>query len=203
MSSKTNLSRRHLLSIGGAAAGLLASRKALAAESAETKQATTPAAKPAARSNEQQQQPAPANHVRNERPKGPVMRDIKFPKASPEALSVLGGLAVGSVVGQWTIADVYDFHLGAVPVVLQDASGAKFQVDVLRRAPGVAGIAETRHFSLFLSNRGNGATRTNESHGLGAMALAAAVGDTVAPDALLSLAERATRFPGAGYSVSV
>lgn len=74
-------------------------------------------------------------------------------------------------LGRWYVEAVHEVHLGAVPVVLCTTSGERFQVDVLRKG-SVAGVADSEHYSLFLSNEGNGRSRSSEEHGLGLMALA-------------------------------
>ncbi|MEM9189596.1 MAG: hypothetical protein AAGF12_10505 [Myxococcota bacterium] len=76
---------------------------------------------------------------------------------------------------RWRVEAVYDLQLGAVPVVLRGPTGARFQVDVLRRdaSPGApSAIADAGPVSVFLANHGDGAKATDEEQGLGAMALA-------------------------------
>ena len=210
-SDRKNLSRRHLLSIAGGAAGLLAAGTAKAVDMGEQ---AGPQKKPSDRVAPGSPEnvdpgPDPARCQTEQVPAGPKMREHTVPAASEAALAALGGVRVGDRIGAWKLVAIHDFHLGAVPVVLEDGRGERFQVDVLRRdtregAP--RGIAETRHLSLFLSNKGNGATPSSERQGLGVMALAAAIRKREAfgsAPGLLTLGERAAQFPGAGYRVPV
>lgn len=124
-----------------------------------------------------------------------------------ERVAPLGdALAVGVVLGRWTVVAVHPVHMGAVPVVLSTEDGARYQVDLLARdAGGPAGVANTQRLSLFVANHGDGRTATDEEQGLGAMALAEhlrareAAGWT-AP-ALLTLHERATQYPEGAFGV--
>jgi hypothetical protein len=116
------------------------------------------------------------------------------------------GLEPSQHIGRWTIVEVHPVRFGAVPVILEDGDGERFQVDVLRRGPNpdaAEGVGRTDMLSVFLSNRGDGETATREEHGLGALALAAALDRRGAemPDGLLTFEERATRHPRAAYSV--
>jgi hypothetical protein len=141
------------------------------------------------------------------RPAGAQLRKLAVPAAAPAVLQLFGGLAPGSRLGRWTVEAIHHVHLGAIPVVLRTASGTRFQVDVLRRdsvegAP--QGVANTRGFSLFLSNNGHGDSATTEEQGLGAMALGAWLSrheSRAAAPSLLTLRQRTSRFPGAGFGV--
>ena len=62
-------------------------------------------------------------------------------------------------------------HLGAVAVRMRAPDGAMYQIDILARG-GEPGVRDTRRYSLFLANRGNGRTSTDESQGLALIALA-------------------------------
>lgn len=207
-SDRKNLSRRNLLSLAGGAFGLITAGSVGTAGAISLRKSAHDASAPNAKPANEAVPVAPPAPV--EKPAGPVMREQPtVPAASPDALSVLGGVTAGTRVGPWHVAAIYDFHLGAVPVVLESSAGGRFQVDVLKRdtRPGAPkGVADTRHLSLFLSNKGNGATPSDEHHGLGLMALAAAVQQResfAAPKGLLTLAERVVQFPRAGYSVPV
>jgi hypothetical protein len=118
------------------------------------------------------------------------------------------GLRTQQIIGQWIIVAIHPVRFGAIPVVLEDVRGERFQVDVLRRdsrpdAP--EGIGNTDTLSIYLSNRGDGGKVTREEHGLGALALAKALGEgeVQVPDDLLTFAERRDRHPGEAYSVPV
>ncbi len=116
------------------------------------------------------------------------------------------GLTVDRAIGRWKIVAVHPVRFGAVPVILEAADGERFQVDVLRRDNGPDapdGIGNTDELSVYLSNRGNGGMATREEHGLGALALAKALGDgqVEVPDGLLTFAERRERHPGEAFCV--
>lgn len=85
--------------------------------------------------------------------------------------------------------------------------GMELQVDVLARDPSglsPAPIAETASYALYLSNRGDGATPTDNEQGLAAMALARAI-DASAPLSgseplrLATFAERSASHPSGPY----
>jgi len=114
----------------------------------------------------------------------------------------LGPLAVGDVIGDMTIVAVHPPHYGAVPIVMRTRAGTAFQVDVLARDPqGPAGVADTAELSLFVANRGDGATATDEGQGLAVMAMAARLHDAGRTPELLTLRERTAQFPGGSYGV--
>ncbi len=103
------------------------------------------------------------------------------------------------------VVTVYPVTLGALPVVLE-TGGRRYQVDVLARDPsGPQGVGNTEHFSVYVSNRGDGDAPTDEAQGLGAMALARALeghvkaGGTM-PD-LLTLRGRETTHPSGTFGV--
>lgn len=140
-------------------------------------------------------------------PAGPQFRKLAVPAAPTPLLQLFGGLTPGGRLGRWTVESIHQVHLGAIPVVLRTPTGTRFQVDVLRRdtAEGAPqGVANTRGFSVFLANNGRGQSTTSEEQGLGAMALGAWIsrheGRASAPS-LLTLRQRAARFPGAGFGV--
>ncbi len=113
-----------------------------------------------------------------------------------------GGLAVGDVVGDVTVIAIHAPHLGAVPIVLRTTDGVTFQVDVLARDPnGPKGVAETQALALFVSNRGDGSTATDETQGLAVMAIAARLDDAPRTADLLTLRERTERYPNGSFGV--
>jgi hypothetical protein len=59
-----------------------------------------------------------------------------------------------------------------VAVTLRAPNGSTFEVEVLRRDPGLPGIGRAGSLDVFLNNGGTGATPSVEEHGLAAMALA-------------------------------
>jgi hypothetical protein len=118
------------------------------------------------------------------------------------------GLEAGTRIDRWTVVAVHEPRMGAIPVVLATADGRSYQVDVLARDDaGPRGVAQTQRFALFVANNGDGALATDEEQGLGALALAAALGErerTLAQSpALLTMNERAARYPDGGFSVKL
>lgn len=118
-------------------------------------------------------------------------------------------LPEGLRFGRWRVVSVLPVKLGAVPVVLESCRGERFQVDVLRRdrsARARRGLAETRAYSLFLLNRGQGDTPTQEDHGLAVLWLAALLRPregSLGAVALLTQRERTQRFPRGKFNALV
>lgn len=110
--------------------------------------------------------------------------------------SLLGhGLAAGAAIGRGVVEAVLPLTAGAVPVVMRTPAGVRFQVDVLRRDPeGPAAVAETGRLGLYIANKGDGRTPTDEAQAHAARALAAwlAERDADGPE-LLGWRERAAR----------
>jgi len=127
--------------------------------------------------------------------------------AGREVRTLFGELGAGAEIGTCRIVAVYDVSFGAIPVVLEDTAGRRFQVDVLRSGALDAGapVASTRSLALFLSNRGDGERPTLEEQGLAAMALARALDAREATGArapaLLTFAERRRTHPAGAYVV--
>lgn len=118
-------------------------------------------------------------------------------------------LPEGLRFGRWRVVSVLPVKLGAVPVVLESRQGERFQVDVLRRDRSTRarrGLSETRGYSLFLFNRGQGDTPTQEDHGLAVLWLAALLRprEHTQPNvALLTQRERTQRFPRGKFNALV
>ena len=120
-----------------------------------------------------------------------------------------GGHAIHGIICIICIIEaVLPLTAGGVPVVLRTPQGERFQVDILRKDPGgPAGVADTARLSLFVVNRGDGATRTNEAHAHAARALAGwlAARETDASVAslgeLLSHPERQRAHPAGMFSL--
>ncbi len=114
-------------------------------------------------------------------------------------------LPVGLRFGRWRVVDVHPTNLGGVPVILEGRNRVRFQVDILardRRPGGKRGIAQTRHYSLYLANLGRGAKPTREEHGLGVMWLAALLRtreNARNPVRLLTLRERLVQHPAGRF----
>lgn len=111
-------------------------------------------------------------------------------------------------VGKWSIEKVHAVRFGAIAVVMRTPAGEAFQVDVLRRDPlghGVAGVAETEHFSVFVANRGDGSKATEEWQARGAKVLAHHIrrterGGSPLPQ-LMTFSQRAEQHPFGNYGV--
>jgi hypothetical protein len=82
-------------------------------------------------------------------------------------------LAPGTRLGPCTLVRVQPLERGGAPVVLRDPHGRDFVVEVHRHDPRAPGVARAGSLAVYVRNGGDGATRTDETHGLGAMALAA------------------------------
>lgn len=94
------------------------------------------------------------------------------PAAVDVAERLIAPLRAGSTLARWTVEKVLPIDGGAASVVLVDADGSRFQLDVCARDPATSGPGRTEHFEVLLANAGDGATATFEDHGLAAMALA-------------------------------
>jgi len=115
-------------------------------------------------------------------------------------------LRAGTRMGKHGILEaVLAAHAGAVPVVMRTPEGERFQVDVLRRDPrGPTGVAETAHYALFIANRGDGATRTDEAQAHAARALAGWIAAREGGESsleLLSFRERHRAHPEGVFSL--
>lgn len=137
---------------------------------------------------------------------GPAPRN--FVAASTPVLELLAPLKPGDQVYDWTVVAIHDVNMGAVPVILADKNGAKFQVDILRRdtkkgAPH--SVADAHGLSLFLANNGNGKKTSDEAKGLGVVALATVLSRRAhkAPAGLLTWRERVSLFPKGEYKAPV
>ena len=104
---------------------------------------------------------------------------------------------------QVQVIAVYPVTFGALPVVLETSAGNRYQVDVLARDPsGPQGVGNTEHFSVYVANRGDGGTSTDETEGLGAMALARVLeaSENDLPS-LMTLRARETEHPEGTFGV--
>ena len=88
---------------------------------------------------------------------------------------------------------------------MRTPEGRAFQVDVLRRDANVSGIAETRNFSLYIANSGDGSTSTDELQARGAKVLAHHIRNRelagVPIPELLTYRQREDRFPLGQFAV--
>ncbi len=83
-----------------------------------------------------------------------------------------GAFQPGMPLGPCRLVKVLPVDNGALPFELEDPSGQRFVVEVHERDASVAGLCPAGSHDVFLRNGGSGKTPTNETHGLGAMALA-------------------------------
>ncbi len=109
-----------------------------------------------------------------------VARSGANPGANPsisggksETVPLLRPLVPGARLGDATLVAARAQH-GALHVVMADADGGRFQVDICRIDPAgkERGIQQTERFDFYLANEGGGQTTTAEAHGLALMALA-------------------------------
>lgn len=125
-----------------------------------------------------------------------VVRPAAARPSLPPLAALVAPLAAGSALGRWRVERLIEPEGGAASIVLTDGAGAEFQLDVCARdpSPGASrGPAITEHFEIFVANQGDGATGTNEDHGLCAMALGEVIRGNealAARTAFVTLAER-------------
>lgn len=88
--------------------------------------------------------------------------------------ALVAPLKAGDKLDRWTVENLHPVENGAASVVLSDAKGQRFQLDICARdtSRAAAGPGNTEAFEICLANRGDGSTSTFEEHGLAAMALA-------------------------------
>jgi hypothetical protein len=135
-----------------------------------------------------------------------VAEQVEFDAEAARQLAVVEALIPNNLeLGGWAIQKVQAPMLGAIPVVMRTPAGESFQIDVLARDPGTPGIAETKHFSLFVANSGNGSKSTDEWQARGAKVLAHHLsrterGGTPLPS-LLTMNERSSRHPFGTFGV--
>lgn len=138
-----------------------------------------------------------------------VAQQVEFDAEAARQLALVEALIPKNLeLGSWSIQKVQAPMLGAIPVVMRSPAGESFQVDVLARdssAMGCPGIADTKHFSLFVANNGNGSTSTDELQARGAKILAHHLSRTERSGtplpSLLTLAERSNRHPDGTFGV--
>ena len=127
--------------------------------------------------------------------------------AEGDAIAALfGPIRPGSALDLWTVDAVYQVRAGAIPVVLATPNGVKFAVEIFRADPDLPAIARAGELGLYLSNRGRGSDASNESHGLGLMALARALdarlaGGAPVPSGLGTLGDRLRDEPRGAFAV--
>jgi hypothetical protein len=92
-----------------------------------------------------------------------------------DAAALLEPLGPDSVLGRWHLRKIGSIVGGSASLVLSDARGVSFQLDIYARdtevgAPRPPGRSEK--FDVFLANGGTGKLSSREDHGLAAMAVA-------------------------------
>lgn len=100
--------------------------------------------------------------------------------------------------GRWTVGEVGPMSMGAVTVTVVGESGETFALEVMARdespdAPRAPG--ESKYFSVYIPNGGDGDRGTLESQGLAAMTLASIIERHETPEAVapfLTLSRRLT-----------
>lgn len=135
-----------------------------------------------------------------------VERLAQADAASEHELAIVRALIPEDLdMGAWSLEHVYPPRFGAIAVVLRTPAGKAFQVDVLRRDPAIAGVAETKHFSLFVANHGDGSMGTDEYQARGTKVLAHHLRRTERSGSplpeLLSFRQRNRVHPYADYGV--
>jgi hypothetical protein len=81
------------------------------------------------------------------------------------------GLRRGARLHTCAVVDVRR-ATGGLTVHMRDTGGAPFELELLKHDPRTPGVAKGGSLAVYVRNHGNGATATNEEHGLAAMALA-------------------------------
>ena len=106
---------------------------------------------------------------------------------------------VGKRIGEYRVESVGVLERGGIPVGMKTSAGVRFRVDVMRFDPteGKRGIGAVSSVTTYLCNNGDGRKATDESLGLGAMALAKELArreraGEVPPSGLLTMGERAS-----------
>lgn len=135
-----------------------------------------------------------------------VTQQVEFDAEAARQLAMVEALIPKDLeLGSWSIQKVQAPMLGAIPVVMRTPAGESFQVDVLARDSDCPGIADTKHFSLFVANNGNGSKSTDELQARGAKILAHHLSRTERSGtplpSLLTLGERSSRHPFGTFGV--
>lgn len=144
-------------------------------------------------------EPRPEPHEPLERPDVARAHGLSEPDESVRDL--FSRLEPGTVLeGHWRVERVYGLRAGAIPVVLS-GGGRRFAVELFRYDPsGPAPVGQAEPIAVHLSNRGDGDDPSDELAGLGAQALARALGARIAvgaraPEGLSTHAQRRAQHP--------
>ncbi|NVB36985.1 hypothetical protein G6O69_04030 [Pseudenhygromyxa sp. WMMC2535] len=134
-----------------------------------------------------------------------VAASERLGEAEREAAMVAALIPADLDMGKWTLERVHGTKLGAIAVVMRTHSGEAFQLDILARDPGVSGVGESEHFSVFVANNGDGSHSTDELQARGAKVLAHHLSRTERSGAplpqLLTFRQRAAQHPLGQYGV--
>ncbi len=126
--------------------------------------------------------------------------------ATTSTANVLGPLATGGEITagdghRYTLGTAFDVRHGGIPFVLVRADGVKVALEILRFDPARPAPGRNGTLAVHVPNRGDGATSTDESAGLAAMAVASVLAPAHAPRSLETLAERCARAPLGTFDV--
>ncbi len=144
-----------------------------------------------------------------ESPKPAVVRaphaseaELTSAAAAEEIAELMADVRAGSLLSRCRVIEILPVRFGAIAVVMETPKGARFQLDVLRDDGAQQGhVAGAPGLAVFVSNGGDGATRTDEEQGLAAIALgqvlARRLREGARVPAMLTLAERDRHFPDA------
>jgi len=141
---------------------------------------------------------------------GPRPQPRESQRARVETL--LGPALAGGALQGWEITSAGSVRFGAVPLEMRTPEGVHFNVELLRRDPtGPQAIGETEYFAIFVINRGDGATATDEAQGRGVMALRTYLarreldmaGAGLAMPEVMTLRERDRAYPDGHFSPRV
>ncbi|KIG14442.1 hypothetical protein DB30_06785 [Enhygromyxa salina] len=135
-----------------------------------------------------------------------AVQQIEYDAATARELAMVEALIpAGLDMGNWSIEKVQAPRLGAIAVVMRTPKGDAFQVDMLRRDASAAGLADTKHFSLFIANSGNGSKSTDEWQARGVKVLAHHISRTERSGAplpeLMTFAQRERQHPFGNYGI--
>jgi hypothetical protein len=107
-------------------------------------------------------------------------------------------LAPGTPLGPCRLMRVMPAERGGIPVVMADPEGRAFEVELHRHDERAPGLARAGSLDVYLRNGGDGAKPSDETHGLGAIALARLLADRELAGKrvprLASIVERWSRF---------
>ncbi|MFO0550531.1 MAG: hypothetical protein U0271_19205 [Polyangiaceae bacterium] len=126
-------------------------------------------------------------------------------RGSNLAEELLSPLKPGDRVGRWSLVSVQPSSRGSLMLELETSDQDSFRLEVLAREDaGPQAPGESRFFSVFVRNAGQGHVRTSEEHGLAAMTLASLISTNETEDRarlLTSLTRRVEHEEGPAVPV--